>query len=427
MTAKAGIKPAVLYVSYDGMLEPLGQSQVLSYMERLAGDYAIHIISFEKASDWNQQEKRQAIEERIASSGLNWHPLRYHKSPSVPATLYDVACGFRMAVKLIRKHGIRLIHARSLVPALIALMARRVTGRPFLFDMRGLWADERVDAGIWPAGGIVYRNVKSLEKTLLLSARQIVTLTRASQVEIQGFDFMKAGSAPITVIPTCADLDRFSPRPDGGAEPSRHPLTIGFVGAASTWSLFDQVLVFAKLIQEQVPEARLLVVNRSEHDFIRTRVAAAGFDSEKLELVAAEHRDVPNLIRRMSIGTAVRMASYSQIACAPTKLAEYLGCGVPALVNRGVGDVEQIVEENQVGVVLRGFSPAEMRAAVRSLLELCRDPGLAQRCRAVAEQQFALSSGVEQYRKIYRHLLGDHGSSDVTNDAAEKGRKAQSR
>ena len=39
----------VLYISYDGMTDPLGQSQVLPYLEGLAKkNYAITLISFEK-------------------------------------------------------------------------------------------------------------------------------------------------------------------------------------------------------------------------------------------------------------------------------------------------------------------------------------------------------------------------------------------
>ena len=33
---------------------------------------------------------------------------------------------------------------------LMALPAKRMTGAKLLFDMRGFWADERVDGGLWP-------------------------------------------------------------------------------------------------------------------------------------------------------------------------------------------------------------------------------------------------------------------------------------
>src|SRR5436190_11644208 len=75
-----GDAPGILYVSYDGMLEPLGQSQVVAYLEKLAPGRRIHLISFEKSRDWQDKARRQAMRERLAQAGIAWHPLRYHKA-----------------------------------------------------------------------------------------------------------------------------------------------------------------------------------------------------------------------------------------------------------------------------------------------------------------------------------------------------------
>ena len=45
------MKPSVLYITYDGLMEPLGQSQVLAYLERLAPGRRIHLLSCEKTDD----------------------------------------------------------------------------------------------------------------------------------------------------------------------------------------------------------------------------------------------------------------------------------------------------------------------------------------------------------------------------------------
>ena len=76
----------ILYISYDGMLEPLGQSQVLAYLEKLAPGRRINLISFEKPEDWASADKLDALRKRIAKAGIHWHPLRYHKRPTAPAT-----------------------------------------------------------------------------------------------------------------------------------------------------------------------------------------------------------------------------------------------------------------------------------------------------------------------------------------------------
>ena len=72
------IVQSVLYISYDGMLEPLGKSQVLAYLRHLSGDRKIHLISFEKAQYWSDFAERKRLECDIADMGIVWHPLRYH-------------------------------------------------------------------------------------------------------------------------------------------------------------------------------------------------------------------------------------------------------------------------------------------------------------------------------------------------------------
>ena len=213
------MKPGVLYISYDGMLEPLGQSQVLAYLKRLAVGRRIHLISFEKAGDWANAVERERIASDIAGAGIAWHPLRYHKRPSALATLWDIACGIGVGLWLVLRHRLRIVHARSYVSSVMALALKRLTGVKYIFDMRGFWADERVDGGLWPRSGRMYRVAKGFERRFLLAADHVVSLTHAAVREMQRFDYLQGRMPPVTVIPTCADLARFTPLPreDGGS------------------------------------------------------------------------------------------------------------------------------------------------------------------------------------------------------------------
>ena len=93
MVCNTEMRGGALFITYDGMLEPLGQSQVLAYLKRLAVGRLIHLISFEKPEDWRMGVERDRIAQDIASVGIVWHPLRYHKRPSALATAWDIACG----------------------------------------------------------------------------------------------------------------------------------------------------------------------------------------------------------------------------------------------------------------------------------------------------------------------------------------------
>src|SRR5438128_2127787 len=99
-------RPRILYISYDGMLEPLGQSQVIAYLRKLSGDNDIHLLSYEKTADWLQREEVKEMRAMLAQASIVWHPFRYHKRPSALATAWDILVGSLAAVFICIRHRI---------------------------------------------------------------------------------------------------------------------------------------------------------------------------------------------------------------------------------------------------------------------------------------------------------------------------------
>lgn len=409
------MKPAVVYISYDGMLEPLGQSQVLAYLERLSDDHDIHLISFEKKHDRNDAGRVAAMGARIRAAGIEWHPKAYHKSPSAAATAFDILVGIILTVWLVVRYRAAVVHARSYVPAAIALVAKKLTGVKFIFDIRGFWADERVDGGIWRRGSLLYRVTKRLERSFFRAADHVVVLTEASRREIDRFPYMQGHLVPISVIPTCTDTNIFR-----YAGEKSGPFTLGYVGSVGTWYLLDEVLAAFKVLRGRVPDARLLIVNRSEHGLIRTSLGRFDINPESVDLVAADHRDVPAFISRMHAGAAFVKPAYSKMATAPTKLAEYLACGVPCLGDAATGDMQEIVEGNRVGVIVREFTDEARRGAIDHLIRMVADPTTSQRCIDTATRLFSLDIGVARYRSIYERLLPQPRSENPVIELAKE-------
>ena len=392
----------ILYISYDGMLEPLGQSQVLAYLKRLAADRPIHLISFEKSDDWANVAERERLARDIAASGIVWHPLRYHKRPTALATAWDIVCGIALGLWLVLRHRLRIVHARSYVSSVMALAIKRMTGIKYLFDMRGFWADEKLDSG-WPQDGRMYRLAKGFERRFLLEADHVVSLTHAALIEMQRFPYLQERMPPVTVIPTCADLARFKHIPH---ERKGTGLVMGYVGSVGRY-MFDEVAAcFAELLRLR-PDTHFLIVNRGEHAYIRERLAAAGVPAVAVELISATPADMPRQIARMDASIYFTKPVFSKQAMAPTKLAELLGCGVPCLGNAGVGDMAEVLEGDGVGVALRAFDHVSVAAGLAQLLALVADPATAARCVASAQKHFSLDEGVRRYAAVYRDLSGE--------------------
>ena len=392
---------SILYISYDGMLEPLGQSQVLAYLKPLSVGRRIHLISFEKSEDWVNVSEREQLSQDIARAGIIWHPLRYHKWPSAMATAWDIACGTTFGLWLVLRHRLRIVHARSYVPSVMALALKRFTGVKYIFDMRGFWADERVDGGLWARSGRMFRVAKGFERHFLLTADHVVSLTHAAVREMQCFDYLQGRMPPVTVIPTCADLSRFKPLPRDTVD---RGFVLGYVGAVGLYYLFDEVATcFASLLCIK-PNARFLIVNRGQHGYIRERLSAAGVPDSAVEITMVTHAEVPQQMSRMDVGIFFIKPVFSKQASAPTKLAEFLGCGIPCLGNAGVGDMAEVIEGENVGVAIKSFDATSMTVAIQQLLKLVADPVTSVRCVATAQRHFSLDMGVKSYDQIYREL-----------------------
>src|SRR6266850_424910 len=165
-----------LYLCYFGLREPLVQTQVLPYLRELVGDgIEVSLLTFEPEikRNWSRAQI-EAEQSRLAAEGLSWYCLPYHKRPSLPATLYDVARGALLAARLVRREGVQVLHARGHVPALMAALVKAMVGGRMIFDIRGFMPEEYTDAGVWPENGRLYRGVKRVEGYLMASSDAFV-------------------------------------------------------------------------------------------------------------------------------------------------------------------------------------------------------------------------------------------------------------
>ena len=390
-----------LYLTYDGILEPLGQSQVLRYLEQLSLNRKIILISFEKSADWHLGERRKIMREQLRATGIVWMPLRYHKRPSAFATAYDIVQGLLAGTWVVCRYRVTIVHARSYVPSVMAFTLKKIFHLKIIFDMRGFWADERIEGGLWPRSGRMYKLAKWFERRFLLNADHVVSLTHSAAQIIQSFDYLQGRLPPLTVIPTCADLNRFKPVSHEFKPP---PFVLGYVGTVGTWYLFDEVVACVAILLRMKPEAQFLVVNRGEHDYIRQRLQAAGVPESASEIRSVTNEEVPALMARMHAGIFFIKPAFSKQASAPTKLAEFLGCGIPCLGNAGVGDMATVLEGERVGVVINSFEESSLQQGLKQLLSLSANPEITGRCVAAAHKHFSLDEGVARYQAIYESL-----------------------
>jgi len=394
----------ILYISYDGMLEPLGQSQVLQYLKELAKQHTITLVSYEKAEDWQDVSRRESLKKEVRQATIQWMPLKYHKSPSAVATAYDILTGLFLCSFLTITRKIKIVHARSYVPSAIALCLKKLFAVQYVFDMRGFWADERLDGNIWPLDSRLYRVTKWFERQFFLNADVVVSLTYAGVDEIKKFPYLQEAMPTFEVIPTCTNLQMFRKYNEVDVVKEKHPFVLGYVGSVGTWYMLDEMLSFFKVLLSCRVDARMLFINRNEHDLIRARLNVLSISEACIEIKSLNHSEVAHEMNRMDAGILFIKPVFSKKASAPTKLGEFLACGIPCLGNSDVGDVETVLNDENVGVVVSEFSEQAFKVATERLLVVCEAAEAGERCRKIAEKYFSLDEGVRKYDGIYQSL-----------------------
>jgi glycosyltransferase involved in cell wall biosynthesis len=288
-----------------------------------------------------------------------------------------------------------------------ALTLKRLTGATFLFDMRGLWPDEKVAAGEWCEDTAVYRAAKSWERRFLLEADAVVSLTHAAADELRAREFLKGRAVRFEVIPTCVDTRLFQAGPGTG-----RPFTLGYVGSVGGRYRFDAVLDCFELLRKLQPEARLRIINLGAHAAIREALRLRAVPESSVELTSEDRAGVARALGTVDAGILFYHAGFSTLGTAPTRLGEFLAAGVPCLTNAGVGDAGVLLESERIGIVLRQFTEREEQQAMQGLMTLATQPDIRTRCAEVAERTFSLERAADAYDRIYRSLVTP-GSRDV--------------
>jgi len=396
-------KPNVLYLSYTGLLEPLGRSQVLAYLSRLSKDYNFTIISFEKADDFSDKAAVEELREECEQFGVNWQPKVYHKKPRLLATLYDMWLMFYAALKLNKVHKYSLVHGRSYVASGIALVVSKILKIPFVFDMRALWVEELVAANSIKRGSLIEKVVSFLEKKLLTNSAKVVSLTEAAIPFLKNkYPELKTGK--FTVIPTCVDLKRFSYTPSEAIE-KVHIENVGTMGSVLN-PRFRQDIFFSILsfIEKKDSEVTFKIVSKDSEQDLKFNANLHSVLSD-IDIYASRPDDIAKNIKNMSFAIVTFNPGTSTLGTSPTRIAEFLACGIPVIVSENVGDTAEIITENKVGIAIDVASNIDFEQLWLKMSELRSDPTLANRCREVSESYFSAERGAIKYAAVYKDAL----------------------
>jgi glycosyltransferase involved in cell wall biosynthesis len=396
------------------MTDHLGQSQVLPYLVGLSKmGHEIFLLSCEKRIIDNRVI--ESLKEDLKKENIRWSPLDYTKWPPVLSTMLDIAKIRKTAKRIVIENNIQIVHCRGYITAIAGLWLKRKLGLEFIFDMRGFFADERVEGGLWnlknPVYKWIYNYFKKKEKLFFSNADYIVSLTEKAKSIIHSWD-LPGQPLPIDVIPCCADLELFDRKKINETDRKNRAqklkinesdFVISYLGSIGTWYMLDEMLDFFKVLLSKKPNAKFFFITSEMPEVILDSAQRKNISPGSIIIQKAIRKDVPVLISLSHISIFFIKPVFSKSASSPTKMGEIMGMGIPLICNSDVGDVETIMNDSKTGILLNSFNDYEYLKSLEKLDDVLKiSPD---HIREYAKKYYSLEDGIKKYHNIYSKLI----------------------
>ncbi|MDQ6755763.1 MAG: glycosyltransferase [Bacteroidota bacterium] len=405
----------ILFISYDGLTDPLGQSQIIPYLAGLSKyNYEFTILSCDKPNLY--KINKEYVGELIKPFPIKWVSIPYHKNPPVLSSVFDFYKLKKKAKALHKIEKFDMVHTRPGVPTLVALYLKKKYGINFLNDVRGFWADERVDGGMWNLKNPIFKKIYSFfkkhEYECMEKSDYTTCLTNHAKKEMHTWKNISNQPIPIEVIPCSVDLKLFDPDKIDLKQREKFKKELGikegdfivsYLGSIGGWYLTDEMMQFCKVLLIKIPKIKFLFISPHRHEIILQAAKKYGIAADKIIVKKGNRHEVPVLLSFSDYSLFFIKPCYSKISSSPTKHGEIMAMGIPVITNAGVGDVEEITIKYNAGIVLKGLNTAEYEKAAMLISE--EKKFNKEEIINGAKEYYDLGNAIQKYLEVYKKIL----------------------
>lgn len=316
---------------------------------------------------------------------------------------YQAFAVARRAQNLIHEWRPDFIYSREFycVPA-INPIAESI-GALSVLDVRGVVAEE---TALKRGRGLRYRFLLQKERTAIRKADRLCCVSQNMKQWIQ----RQTGREDVEVVPCCVNAASFAFSPEDRLSLRRKwgvadgELLFCYSGGLGAWQRIQDVIALFMEVALHVPKTRFLFLTR-QRDTLRALLASSTLPTEKYIVTGCDHNKVAAHLSAADIGVIMRHDMIVNNVASPVKIGEYLACGLPVLLTRGIGDYSQTISQEGLGLLLEddGKDIERIRAfiAKQDLIQL------RQKTAEYANNHLSWSSHYGTYQRLYSNASGN--------------------
>ena len=400
----------ILFVTWDGPQVSYLEGLFLPIFQALKSQgINFHILQFTWGDDASIEARRIACQ----NAGCSYEVVKVIRKPVALGSLASAIQGSKHITRVIKQQNIDVVMPRSTLPALSSLLALRNRNERLVFDADGLPLDERIDFSGQSSSGLVYRLLRDIEAQVVRRADIVLTrstkaidilLARAgAQTSNDKFHVVTNGRD--TNVYTVGSVEsRAATRASLGLADSM-PLLV-YAGSIGPQYCIDEMLNLFELILAKNSTAKLLILTGSP-DLVYQALQSRPKLMELVIIKSVATKEVPTYLACADLGLAFRQSTFSMQGVAPIKLGEYLLCGLPVVVTKGIGDTHVI--SGEVGYLVEVMNDIELQGVADWFIAdvLPSRIQMREQCRCVGIEYFSLEACAQSYHRALAAVIQD--------------------
>lgn len=391
-------KRSIILFIHNSYKDPLFSGTVLSYLKHIPVQphLSFHLITYEQVEFKTSKAERKNIRMDLSKYNVRWHPLTYHRGTFLIPKIYDFLVGFLLTGWIRLRHNSSAILALANVAGGFSFIYGKLLGMKIILYQYEPHSEFLKDFGSWKSSGIKFRLLNKIEKTMGINSDFVLSGTSAMDQRLKQW----GSRASILKVPTCVNEDKFIFSPEA-REQIRKSLNIQdkkvFIYPGKFGGIYykEEIAELCRILHDEFPDSFFLILTSNDKQEVSDMFLKKGLKESAFHISFSPYEKIQDYLSAADLGIVAIPPLPSQVFRSPVKVGEYLMCGLPYLVCKGISDDDSLALKNKVGVVVNSFTDTDIRAIIPSVRYLlgeeknalrtrCRKAGIDYRSKQIA-------------------------------------------
>lgn len=390
----------VLYLTYENLFRnPVLQSMVINPLSEISKKYNVNYIITSSVKSFEKDEiyyKNKKSTKKLPGIEV----IEFEKTINDKQSYLNFALDIYPVIKKcynISKQ-VDLIHCRSYGGAIIGFIIHLLTGKPYIYDMRGTFPEETVEIGKISKNSIKFKMMKIVERILIKKSAHVVTVSNKFTEYIVG-TFNKKNTTNVnnpTVFKNYFKQYR----------KNKEKINFIYSGHVKPWHLPDLTVKYFSKIQKKFPDEVYFYFCTNERDVVKNLFDQHNVPSNSYEINTVPYHEMPNYYSKADIAFCFIAESFPRKICFPVKFSEYVASNLFVLANKNIGDVPDIIRKYNCGITFQDLNNVD-----NNILEIANVVNLMKSNKFKLYERNDMSfldwqfEAIDKYYNIYKDIL----------------------